>query len=252
MNTYNAGTLIVTGGGRGIGASIARLAARSGYSVCVNYFRNVVAAASVVDDILLEGGRTVAVQADVSCESDVLRLFRRASELLGPVCGLVNNAAVLEPQMRLEAMPAERMSRIFATNVMGTMLCSREAVRCMSTLRGGGGGSIVNLSSAASRYGSPGEYVDYAASKGAVDTFTLGLAREVAGEGIRVNAVRPGYVYTELHASGGEPGRVDRLKERVPMKRGAEPDEIARAVVWLLSAEASYVTGSILDVTGGL
>jgi NAD(P)-dependent dehydrogenase (short-subunit alcohol dehydrogenase family) len=244
--------LIVTGGSGGIGASTARLAASRGYSVCVNYLHNQAAAEAVVREIRNGGNEAVAVGADVGSEPDVVRLFEETERELGPVAALVNNAATLEPQLRLDAMNADRMRRLFATNVIGTLLCAREAVRRMSTLHGGQGGAIVNVSSAASRYGSPGEYVDYAATKGAIDTFTLGLAREVAEERIRVNAVRPGYIYTDLHRQGGEPGRVDRLKPRVPMKRGGQPGEVATAILWLLSEDASYVTGSILDVSGGL
>jgi NAD(P)-dependent dehydrogenase (short-subunit alcohol dehydrogenase family) len=243
--------LIVTGASRGIGAATALLAARQGYAVCVNYLRRSHDAADVVRALQQENGHAVAVQADVSSEPDVVRLFETADRELGPISALVNNAATIEPQMRLEAMDAERLHRMFATNVIGTFLCSREAVRRMSTRHGGRGGTIVNLSSAAARLGSPGEYIDYAASKGAVDTLTLGLAKEVAEEGIRVNAVRPGLIYTDLHASGGEPERVDRLKALVPMKRGGQPEEVAAAILWLLSDEASYVTGSILDVAGG-
>jgi NAD(P)-dependent dehydrogenase (short-subunit alcohol dehydrogenase family) len=192
------------------------------------------------------------MQADVSSEAEVIALFDRVERELGPLTGLVNNAATLETQMRLDAMDAARLQRMFATNVIGTMLCSREAVRRMSLTHGGRGGAIVNVSSRASIYGSPGEYVDYAASKGAVDTFTVGLAREVATEGIRVNAVRPGFICTELHTKGGEPARVERLKTRVPMQRGGQPEEVASAILWLLSAEAVYVTGTLLDVSGGI
>jgi NAD(P)-dependent dehydrogenase (short-subunit alcohol dehydrogenase family) len=243
--------MIVTGGGRGIGACTARLAAARGYAVCVNYLRDREAAAGVTDSIEQAGGNAIAVQADVSVESDIVRLFETAEEELGRPTALVNNAARLEEQMRLEAMDAARMHRMFATNVVGTMLCAREAVRRMSRRTGGTGGAIVNVSSGAARYGSPGEYVDYAATKGAVETFTIGLAREVAEEGIRVNGVRPGFIYTELHAAGGEPGRVDRVKSLVPMQRGGEPEEVASAILWLLSDEASYVTGTFIDVAGG-
>jgi len=246
-----AGTMIVTGGGRGIGAATARLAAERGYAVCVNYLSNRDAAQAVVAAIQQGGARAIAVAADVAREADVVRLFDVAQSELGAVTVLVNNAGVLERQTRLDDMEAERFERVFATNITGAFLCAREAVRRMSTRHGGHGGAIVNVSSMASTLGSPGEYVDYAASKGAIDSLTIGLAREVADEGIRVNAVRPGVIYTEIHASGGEPGRVDRVKAAVPMKRGGEPEEVARAILWLLSEEASYSTGAILDVTGG-
>lgn len=243
--------LIVTGGGRGIGAAIARLGAAAGYAVCVNYARNEAAASAVVQEISKAGGKAVAIAADVSREADVVRLFERVDAELGPVSALANNAGILELQARVEDMDAERLTRVFATNVVGSFLCAREAVRRMSTRHGGSGGSIVNISSMAARLGAPGAYVDYAAAKGAIDTFTIGLAREVAAEGIRVNAVRPGVIYTDMHASGGEPGRVDRVKSSVPMQRGGQPDEVARAILWLLSDEASYVTGTIMDVSGG-
>ncbi len=217
----------------------------------VNYLRDRAAAEAVVGDIRESGGRAVAVAADVGEPSDVRRLFETVEEALGPLAALVNNAGVLEPQMRLEDMDAERLHRIFRVNVIGCFLCAREAVRRMSTINGGAGGAIVNVSSLASRSGSPGEYVDYAASKGALDTMTVGLSKEVAAEGIRVNAVRPGFIYTDIHASGGEPGRVDRVKQFVPMKRGGQAVEAARAILWLASDEASYSSGTFIDVAGG-
>jgi NAD(P)-dependent dehydrogenase (short-subunit alcohol dehydrogenase family) len=243
--------LIVTGGSRGIGAATALLAARRGYAVCVNFLRQRDAAEAIVTAIQDDGGRAIPVQADVSSEADVIRLFETTDRELGRVTALVNNAATLERQMRLDAMDAARLHRMFATNVIGSCLCAREAVRRMSTLHGGAGGGIVNVSSGAARHGSPGEYIDYAASKGAIDTLTIGLAKEVAEEGIRVNGVRPGFIYTELHAQGGEPNRVDRVKTLVPMQRGGQPEEVAAAILWLLSVEASYITGVTLDVAGG-
>ena len=242
---------VITGGGRGIGAATARLAASRGYAVCVNYRSNHEAAASIVHDIETAGGRAVAIAADMSVEADVVRLFQECDQALGPLSALVNSAGIIERQMRVDEMDAGRLRRVFATNVFGPFLCSREAVRRMSTRHGGRGGAIVNVSSLASVYGSPNEYVDYAATKGAIDTFTVGLAREVADEGIRVNSVRPGFIYTEIHAEGGEPGRVDRIKASLPMKRGGEAIEVARAILWLASDEASYSTGSILEVAGG-
>jgi len=243
--------LIVTGGSRGIGAATSLLAAQLGCAVCVNYLCNEKAARAVTDSISAAGGRAIAIQADVSVEADVQRLFKSCDDLLGKPTALVNNAAVLETQMRVEAMGVDRLERVFRTNVIGAFLCSREAVRRMSRQNGGTGGAIVNVSSGASRLGSPHEYVDYAASKGAIDTLTIGLSKEVSAEGIRVNAVRPGFIKTEMHASGGEPNRVERLKEQIPMKRGGEADEVAQAILWLLSDNASYVTGSFIDVTGG-
>lgn len=251
MATPSHRVLVITGAGRGIGAATALLAAEQGYSVCVGYLRNERAALEVVRAIEAKGGRAIAVAADVSVEADVARLFETSDRELGALCGLVNNAAILEPQARLEALDAARVTRILATNVVGAFSCAREAVRRLSTKHGGRGGAIVNLSSVAARLGSPGEYIDYAASKGAIDTMTVGLAREVAEEGIRVNAVRPGVIHTEMHASGGEPNRVERVKESVPLRRGGNPEEVAAAVLWLLSEQASYVTGAILDVAGG-
>jgi NAD(P)-dependent dehydrogenase (short-subunit alcohol dehydrogenase family) len=243
--------VLITGGSRGIGAATARLAAKAGYAVCVNYLRNEDAANSVVRDVVSGGGTAVAVRADVSVEADVIRLFKTVDDSLGPVTALVNNVGIVETQTRVENMDAERLNRVFAVNVTGSFLCAREAIRRMSIKHGGSGGAIVNVSSVAAKLGSPEEYVDYAAAKAAIDTFTIGLAKEVANEGIRVNAVRPGVVYTDIHASGGEPNRVERVKQHVPMKRGGQPDEVARAILWLLSDEASYSTGAILDVSGG-
>ncbi len=242
---------MITGAGRGIGAATARLAAGKGYAVCVNYRCNGEAAQAVVAAIRAGGGQAAAVQGDVSSEADVVKLFRESDRLLGPLAGLVNNAGIVERQSRVEAMDAARLQRMFATNVVGAFLCAREAIKRLSTQHGGKGGAIVNISSGAARLGSPGEYVDYAASKGAIDTMTLGLAKELAAEGIRVNCVRPGFVHTDIHAAGGEPNRIERLRDSIPMKRGGDPEEVARAVLWLLSDEASYSTGAILDVTGG-
>jgi NAD(P)-dependent dehydrogenase (short-subunit alcohol dehydrogenase family) len=243
--------LLVTGGSRGIGAATARLAAQRGYTVCITYLHNQIAAETVVADITSREGQALAIAADVGVERDVTQLFEHIDARLGTLTALVNNAGVLERQMRVVQMDAARLQRIFTTNVVGPFLCAREAVRRMSRRYGGTGGAIVNVSSGAARLGAPGEYVDYAASKGAIDTFTVGLAKEVAQEGIRVNAVRPGVIYTDIHASGGEPQRVDRVKTTVPMQRGGQVEEVAYAILWLLSDEASYVTGACLDVTGG-
>ena len=243
--------IVITGASRGIGAATARLAAARGYAVCVNYLNNRAAADAVVAEIEAKGGRAIAVAADVALEKEVVNLFNTVDRQLGTVTALVNNVGILETQMRVDEMDAARLNRILAANVTSCFLCARAAVRRMSRKHGGGGGAIVNVSSAASRLGAAGEYVDYAASKGAVDTLTIGLAREVATEGIRVNAVRPGFIYTDIHVSGGEPGRVDRVKVSVPMQRGGQPEEVATAILWLLSDEASYATGTFIDLAGG-
>jgi NAD(P)-dependent dehydrogenase (short-subunit alcohol dehydrogenase family) len=243
--------LLITGGSRGIGAATARLAAQRGYTICFTYLHNQAAAEAIAADLTRSGTQALAIAADVRVEGEVIRLFEQIDAQLGPVAALVNNAGILEQQMRVDQMDAARLQRIFTTNIVGPFLCAREAVRRMSTHYGGAGGAIVNVSSGAALLGAPGEYVDYAASKGAIDTFTIGLAKEVALEGIRVNAVRPGVIYTDIHASGGEPHRVDRVKAAVPMQRGGQAEEVAHAILWLLSDEASYVTGACLDVAGG-
>ena len=243
--------VLITGASRGIGAATARLAARQGFSVCVNYRQSKEEAESVVADIEARGGNAFAVEADISVEADVILMFEACDRRYGRLDALVNNAGILETQTRLESIDTARLQRIFATNVFGVFTCARQAVRRMSTRFGGTGGSIVNVSSAAARLGAPNEYIDYAASKAAIDAMTIGLAKEVANEDIRVNAVRPGLIYTDIHASGGEPGRVDRVKSSVPMSRGGTPEEVARAILWLLSDEASYTTGSFIDVAGG-
>lgn len=242
--------LLVTGGSRGIGAATARLAAAQGYAVCVNYTSNEAAARQVVDGIVAGGGNAVAVRADVADEADVVRLFA-ACDQLGPVTALLNNAGVVAPAARVDQMDAERIMRVLRINVLGAFLAAREAVRRMSTRHGGAGGVIVNISSAAARLGSPEEYVDYAASKGAIDTMTLGLAREVAGEGIRVVGIRPGLIDTDIHASQGAVGRLERLGPAVPVGRAGTPEEVAHTAVWLMSGQASYVTGTTIDVAGG-
>jgi NAD(P)-dependent dehydrogenase (short-subunit alcohol dehydrogenase family) len=243
--------MIVTGGSRGIGAATARIAAVRGYDVCVNYRQDAAAAASVVADIEKAGGRAIAVAGDMSSEKDVVNLFETSDAQLGPLKVLINNAGIVGAQSRVEDYTLERLQQMFAINITGAFLCAREAVRRISTRNGGTGGAIVNVSSAAARLGSPNEYVDYAASKGAMDSMTIGLSKEVAAEGIRVNAVRPGLIYTDIHASGGEPGRVERLKEGVPMQRGGEADEVARVILWLASDESSYTTGSLVECSGG-
>jgi len=243
--------ILITGASRGIGAATALLAAERGYAVAVNYRTGSSAAAEVVARIASRGGRALAVRADVAVEADVVGMFAATTRQLGPVSALVNNAGILEQQMPLESMSAERIARVLLTNVLGSMLCAREAVKHMSTRRGGAGGAIVNVSSRAAQLGSPNEYIDYAASKAALDTLTIGLAKEAAADGIRVNAVRPGLIHTDMHASGGEPGRIARLQHSVPLQRGGEVHEVAHAVLWLLSTEASYVTGALLDVAGG-
>jgi NAD(P)-dependent dehydrogenase (short-subunit alcohol dehydrogenase family) len=243
--------ILITGGSRGIGAATAALAASHGYAVAVNYVSNVDAAHDIVDSIRSRGGQAEAIQGDVAIEGDIIRLFEQVDRAFGPLTALVNNAGILARQQRVEAMDATRLNRILATNVTGSFICAREAIKRMSTRLGGRGGTIVNLSSVAARLGAPGEYIDYAASKGAIDTFTIGLARELATEGIRVNAVRPGIIYTDIHASGGMPDRVERMKENIPMRRGGTATEVAEAILWLLSDASSYITGAIVDVTGG-
>ncbi len=242
--------VLVTGGSRGIGAATARLAARAGWAVAVNYTANSLAADEVVRAIRSEGGRAISVQADVADEAQVLRMFEHVVARLGCLSGLVNNAGVVDRAQPVAEQSLARWRRMFDINVIGSLLCAREAVRRMGTAYGGAGGSIVNLSSAAARLGSPNEYVDYAAAKAAIDAFTIGLAKEVAGQGIRVNAVRPGLIDTEIHASGGRPMRVQELQSGVPMGRGGSADEVAEVIVWLLSDAASYTTMSLIDVSG--
>ncbi|AWO01101.1 short chain dehydrogenase [Chitinophaga alhagiae] len=243
--------ILITGASRGIGAATALLAAEAGYAVAVNYCSNAAAAAQVVEKIRAAGGTAAAIQADISREEEVMKLFSETDRLLGRLTVLVNNAGILEHQMRLENMTAARLNRIFAANITGQFICAREAVKRMSTKHGGSGGAIINISSVAAKTGSPNEYLDYAASKGAIDTFTIGLSKEVAEEGIRVNGVRPGFIATDIHAAGGEPGRVERLKSSIPLKRGGSAAEVAEAVLWLASDKAGYSTGTFIDVSGG-
>lgn len=243
--------LLITGGNEGIGAATALLAAQRGYIVCINYRKNAEAAKDTLQTIEQHGGRAFAFQADVSEEAQVEKMFRDIDQQLGKITALVNNAGIIEPQQRLVEMSAARLQHVFATNTIGSFLCAREAIKHMSTKWGGKGGSIVNVSSMASRLGSPFEYIDYAATKGALDTMTIGLSKEIAEEGIRVNAVRPGMIHTAIHSKAGEPNRIERLKEAIPMKRGGQPEEVAHAILWLLSDEASYVTGTFVDIAGG-
>lgn len=248
----NRKVAIITGGGRGIGAATARIFAQNGYAVCINYKSNAEAANALTQKIRELGGHCVSLQADVSKEHDVQRLFETVDQDLGTVSVLVNNAGILKTQMRLEEMSADRINSILINNVTGYFLCCREAVKRMSTRHGGLGGVIVNVSSGAARTGSPNEYIDYAASKGAIDTLTKGLSLEVAAEGIRVNCVRPGLIYTDMHTDGGEPDRIERLKSKIPMQRGGLPDEVAEAIYWLASEKSSFSTGNFLDLAGGL
>lgn len=243
--------MLITGASRGIGAATAKLAAARGYDLCLNYREQSTAADALVEEIRSNGGRAIAVQADMADEAQVLQLFARLDQAFGRLDVLVNNAGMLERQMRLEQMDLARWQRVFAVNVFGSFLCCREAVKRMSTRHGGRGGAIVNLSSVAASLGAPDEYIDYAAAKGAIDSMTRGLAKEVAAEGIRVNAVRPGVIDTEIHASGGEPQRVARVSRSVPMGRGGRAEEVAEAILWLASDQASYTNGTLLDVSGG-
>jgi len=243
--------ILITGGGRGIGAATALLAAEKGYAVAVNYLKNKDAAEEIVQRIKNRDGNAIAVGGDVAKEEEVIAIFKEIEEKLGNITALVNNAGIIQLQSLLQNMTVERWDKIFATNARGSFLCAREAVKRMSIKNGGKGGGIVNISSVAAKLGGPFEYIDYAASKGAIDVLTIGLAKEVAADGIRVNAVRPGIIYTEIHASGGEPNRPERMKDMIPMKRPGNAEEVAEAIMWLLSDNASYVTGTILEVTGG-
>jgi NAD(P)-dependent dehydrogenase (short-subunit alcohol dehydrogenase family) len=244
--------VFITGGSRGIGAATARLLSQRGWRVCINYVHNAAAAGQVVEEIRNAGGQALAVAGDIAKEADVQRMFEFVDREMGPLHGLVNNAGIVAPMGRFDQVAPARMAQIFSTNTLGAMMCAREAVLRMSTRHGGQGGAIVNLSTALTRMGAPNLYVDYAASKSAVETMTLGLAREVAAEGVRVNGVRPGLIDTEIHASGGDPDRAGKAKDFVPMKRAGQPEEVARAIAWLLSEEASYTTASFIDVSGGV
>jgi len=250
-NVAQAPVILITGGSRGVGAATARLAAAQGYDVAITFFSREAEAQAVAADVEAVGRQALAVRADSADPQQVAELFAAIDRKFGRIDVLVNNAAMLAQQSRMEELGFDRMQRIFAVNSIGPILCAQQAVRRMSYRHNGRGGSVVNVSSASARLGSPGEYVDYAASKGALETFTTGLAKEVARDGIRVNCIRPGHIYTEMHASGGEPGRVDRVKDTIPMGRGGQPEEVARAILWLASDEASFVTGTFLDVTGG-
>ncbi|WKD49714.1 SDR family oxidoreductase [Microbulbifer spongiae] len=242
---------LITGGSRGIGAATARLLAQRGYHIAFSYRDRKESAESLLSELHAIGVPAIAVRADIAFKVDILHLFREVDRQLGPLQYLVNNAGILKPQMRVEAMDAERINQILTTNITGTLLCCREAIKRMSPKHGGKGGAIVNISSGASRSGSPNEYIDYAASKGAVDTLTIGLSQEIASEGIRVNGVRPGFIHTEMHAEGGEPDRIERLKSSIPLGRGGQPEEVATAAAWLLGDESAFTTGAFIDVTGG-
>lgn len=252
LSEHSRGTIIITGASRGIGAATALMAADAGYAVCVNYQQNRNAAEAIVSQIQGAGHQAIAVAADVSSERDVIMLFDMAESQLGSITALVNNAAILETQSEFAGIDTARLERILKVNVVGSFLCAQETIKRMSVANGGSGGGIVNVSSVAARTGAPHEYVDYAMSKGALDSMTAGLARELAPVGIRVNAVRPGFIYTDMHAAGGEPDRVDRLSSGIPLQRGGEPEEVARAIIWLLSDAAAYAVGSVIDVTGGV
>jgi NAD(P)-dependent dehydrogenase (short-subunit alcohol dehydrogenase family) len=245
------GTVLVTGASRGIGAACVRLLARDGYDVAINYARSADAADALAQEVRAAGRRAITVKADVGIEAEVISMFRALDSEIPPLAGLVNNAGILFAKARLDEMGPDRINDTLRVNVTGSFMCAREAIRRMSTKYGGNGGSIVNLSSAAARIGSPSEFIDYAASKGAIDAMTLGLSKEVGGEGIRVNAVRPGLIHTDIHASSGQPDRIERLQQFVPMGRGGSAEEVAEAVVWLISPAASYVTGALVDVAGG-